>query len=78
MLLEKDVPFEFKDESMTTFITLKKKLVEARIIIASDWNLPFEFICDARDFVGDSTWIAAEESFPSNLLCKQNLKLHHY
>ncbi|GJS18178.1 reverse transcriptase domain-containing protein [Tanacetum coccineum] len=31
--------------------TLKKKLTEAPIIVVSDWNQPFELICDASDFV---------------------------
>ncbi|GJX55439.1 reverse transcriptase domain-containing protein [Tanacetum coccineum] len=32
------------------FQTLKKKLTEAPILIASDWDLPFELMCDASDF----------------------------
>ncbi|GKC36229.1 reverse transcriptase domain-containing protein, partial [Tanacetum coccineum] len=33
------------------FQTLKKKLTEAPILIAPDWDLPFELMCDASDFV---------------------------
>ncbi|GKE90662.1 reverse transcriptase domain-containing protein, partial [Tanacetum coccineum] len=33
------------------FETLKKKLTEAPILVASDWDLPFEIMCDADDFV---------------------------
>nr|GEW08473.1 reverse transcriptase domain-containing protein [Tanacetum cinerariifolium] len=32
------------------FETLKKKLTEASILVVPDWNLPFELMCDARDF----------------------------
>ncbi|GJZ27691.1 reverse transcriptase domain-containing protein [Tanacetum coccineum] len=32
------------------FETLKKKLTEAPILIAQDWDLPFELMCDASDF----------------------------
>ncbi|GJZ05693.1 reverse transcriptase domain-containing protein [Tanacetum coccineum] len=32
------------------FQTLKKKLTEAPILIAPDWDLPFELMCDASDF----------------------------
>ncbi|GJX36401.1 reverse transcriptase domain-containing protein [Tanacetum coccineum] len=31
--------------------TLKKKLTEAPILIAPDWDLPFKLMCDASDFV---------------------------
>ncbi|GJT36797.1 reverse transcriptase domain-containing protein [Tanacetum coccineum] len=30
--------------------TLKRKLTEALILIAPDWDLPFELMCDASDF----------------------------
>ncbi|GJR62204.1 reverse transcriptase domain-containing protein [Tanacetum coccineum] len=34
----------------SSFETLKKKLNEAPILIAPDWDLPFELMCDASDF----------------------------
>ena len=31
-------------------MTLKEKLVSKPIVVAPDWELPFELMCDARDF----------------------------
>ncbi|GJY26857.1 reverse transcriptase domain-containing protein [Tanacetum coccineum] len=50
-LLEKDTPFFFSDECLASFEILKKKLTEAPILMSSDWDLPFELMCDASDFV---------------------------
>ncbi|GKB68821.1 reverse transcriptase domain-containing protein [Tanacetum coccineum] len=49
-LLEKNTPFIFSDECIQAFQTLKKKLTEAPILIAPDWDLPFELMCNASDF----------------------------
>lgn len=49
-LLEKDVYFEFNEEFMDTFIILEEKLVEAPKIVALDWDLPFELMCDSSNF----------------------------
>ncbi|GJT64202.1 reverse transcriptase domain-containing protein [Tanacetum coccineum] len=49
-LLEKNTPFIFSNECIQAFNTLKKKLTEAPILIAPDWDLPFELMCDASDF----------------------------
>ena len=49
-LLEKDAPFIFSPECIEAFETLKKKLTEASILVAPDWDLPFELMCDASDF----------------------------
>nr|GFB47423.1 reverse transcriptase domain-containing protein [Tanacetum cinerariifolium] len=50
-LLEKETPFMFSKDCIDAFETLKKKLTEAPILVVPDWNLPFELICDASDFV---------------------------
>nr|GEY45407.1 reverse transcriptase domain-containing protein [Tanacetum cinerariifolium] len=49
-LLEKNTPFVFSKDCIQAFQTLKKKLTEAPILIAPDWDLPFELMCDASDF----------------------------
>ncbi|GJT01676.1 reverse transcriptase domain-containing protein [Tanacetum coccineum] len=47
-LLEKNTPFIFSDECIQAFETLKKKLTEAPILIAPDWDLPFELMCSIK------------------------------
>ncbi|GJW78434.1 reverse transcriptase domain-containing protein [Tanacetum coccineum] len=37
-------------ECIKAFQTLKKNLTEAPILIAPNWDLPFELMCDASDF----------------------------
>nr|GEU55128.1 reverse transcriptase domain-containing protein [Tanacetum cinerariifolium] len=49
-LLEKDTPFIFSKECIEAFQSIKKKLTEAPILVAPDWDLPFELMCDASDF----------------------------
>ncbi|GJT93600.1 reverse transcriptase domain-containing protein [Tanacetum coccineum] len=49
-LLEKETPFFFSKKCIESFNTLKRKLTEAPILIAPDWDLPFELMCDASDF----------------------------
>nr|GEW67656.1 reverse transcriptase domain-containing protein [Tanacetum cinerariifolium] len=49
-LLEKDTPFVFSEDCIQDFQTLKKKLTKAPILIARNWDLPFEPMCDASDF----------------------------
>ncbi|GJT90094.1 reverse transcriptase domain-containing protein [Tanacetum coccineum] len=49
-LLEKETPFIFSKECIEAFNILKKKLTEAPILVAPDWDLPFEIMCDASDF----------------------------
>nr|GEX49936.1 reverse transcriptase domain-containing protein [Tanacetum cinerariifolium] len=49
-LLEKDTLFLFSKECVEAFQTLKRKLTEALILIALDWDMPFKLMCDASDF----------------------------
>nr|GEZ84380.1 hypothetical protein [Tanacetum cinerariifolium] len=49
-LLEKNSPFIFSNKCIQAFITLKDKLTEAPILIAPNWDQPFELMCDASDY----------------------------
>ncbi|GJV74683.1 reverse transcriptase domain-containing protein [Tanacetum coccineum] len=49
-LLEKNTPFIFSEECIQAFQTLKKKLTEAPILIAPNWDQPYELMCDASDY----------------------------
>ncbi|CAN6547298.1 unnamed protein product [Malus baccata var. baccata] len=49
-LLAKDVEFIWTKECMAAFDMLKKLLTSVPIIMALNWNLPFEPICDASDY----------------------------
>nr|GFB49077.1 reverse transcriptase domain-containing protein [Tanacetum cinerariifolium] len=49
-LLEKNSPFIFSNECIQAFRTLKDKLTKAPILIAPNWDQPFELMCDASDF----------------------------
>ncbi|GKE20261.1 reverse transcriptase domain-containing protein [Tanacetum coccineum] len=49
-LLEKETPFIFSKECIESFNILNKKLTEASILVAPDWDLPFEIMRDASDY----------------------------
>nr|GFA38551.1 reverse transcriptase domain-containing protein [Tanacetum cinerariifolium] len=49
-LLEKNSPFIFSNECIQAFRTLKNNLTEALILIAPNWDQPFELMCDANDY----------------------------
>lgn len=49
-LLLEDAPFEFNEEYVEAFMTLKKKLTLAIIIVALIWSLLFEIMCNASDY----------------------------
>ncbi|GJV89118.1 reverse transcriptase domain-containing protein, partial [Tanacetum coccineum] len=49
-LLEKNTPFIFSEDCILAFKTMKKKLTEAPILIAPNWDQPFEIMCDASDY----------------------------
>ena len=48
-LLAKEVDFIFSDKCLTAFELLKERLVTAPVVVAPDWSLPFELMCDASD-----------------------------
>jgi len=49
-LLVKENDFNFDSQCLHAFSLIKTKLVTAPIIIAPDWDLPFELMCDASDY----------------------------
>ena len=49
-LLVQGAPFEFDDQCLKAFLFLKEKLVSTPIVVAPDWNLPFEPMCDASNY----------------------------
>ena len=49
-LLQQDAIFDFNEDCVRAFHTLKQALVSAPIIQSSDWSLPFELMCDASDY----------------------------
>ncbi|GJU58822.1 putative nucleotidyltransferase, ribonuclease H [Tanacetum coccineum] len=46
-----DAKFDFTNECVETFETLKKYITKAPIMVKPDWSLPFELMCDASDYV---------------------------
>ena len=49
-LLNKDQVFFFDEDCLLAFNVLKEKLVTAPIIVAPNWSLNFELMCDASDY----------------------------
>nr|GEZ45830.1 retrovirus-related Pol polyprotein from transposon 17.6 [Tanacetum cinerariifolium] len=57
-------PFIFSNDCIQAFKTLKEKLTEAPILIAPNWDQPFELMCDASDYaVGAILWQRVEKHF---------------
>nr|GFA44018.1 reverse transcriptase domain-containing protein [Tanacetum cinerariifolium] len=50
-LFKKNTLFIFSKDCIKAFQILKKKLTEAPILIALNWDLPFQLMCDAINFV---------------------------
>nr|GEU43555.1 retrovirus-related Pol polyprotein from transposon TNT 1-94 [Tanacetum cinerariifolium] len=73
-LLEKDTPFLFSNECIEAFRTLKKKLTEAPILVALDWDMPFELMCDASDFAIDVKHYFWDDIFLFNICVDQVIR----
>ncbi|GKB76862.1 reverse transcriptase domain-containing protein [Tanacetum coccineum] len=81
-LLEKETPFIFSKECIEAFNILKKKLTEAPILVAPDWDLPFEIMCDASDYavgavLGQPVVYAFEKFRPYLVLSKTIVYTDH-
>nr|GEY50855.1 reverse transcriptase domain-containing protein [Tanacetum cinerariifolium] len=57
-LLEKETLFMFSKDCIDAFETLKNKLIDAPILVVSDWNLPFELMCK----------ISQKDEMPQNVI----------
>nr|GEY37551.1 reverse transcriptase domain-containing protein [Tanacetum cinerariifolium] len=65
-----------KDKCVEAFQTLKRKLSKAPILIAPDWDFPFELMCDASDFAIEKEMLAvvyAFEKFRSYLIMNKSI-----
>ncbi|GJS72733.1 reverse transcriptase domain-containing protein [Tanacetum coccineum] len=49
-LIEKESVFDFNEECIKAFKTLKEKLRNAPIMVSPDWSQLFKLMCDASDF----------------------------
>lgn len=49
MLLKYNKPFNFYEDCLKAFVELKRALVTIPIVVAPDWIMPFELMCDAND-----------------------------
>nr|GFC40988.1 reverse transcriptase domain-containing protein [Tanacetum cinerariifolium] len=75
-LLEKNTLFIFSEDCIKAFQTLKKKLTKAPILIAPNWDLPFELMCDASDFAIEKEMLAvvyALEKIRSYLIMNKSI-----
>lgn len=59
-LFKKKMKFEFYDKCLEEFEMLKQKLIEAFILIASNWQLLFEMMCDSSDIAVQQCWTEKE------------------
>ncbi|GKF44281.1 reverse transcriptase domain-containing protein, partial [Tanacetum coccineum] len=79
-LLEKETPFILSKECIEAFETLKMKLTRAPILVAPDWDLPFEIMCDASNFAVGAVLgqlYAFEKFWPYLILSKSIVYTDH-
>ena len=73
-LLVQGMPFEFDDQCLKAFLFLKEKLVSAPNVVAPDWNLPFELMCNASDYNKGSIRAKKEKNISGYLLYEPNIE----
>nr|GFA80794.1 reverse transcriptase domain-containing protein [Tanacetum cinerariifolium] len=69
-LLEKNSPFIFSNECIQAFRILKDKLIEAPILIAPNWDQPFELIILKDKLIEALILIAPNWDQPCELMCE--------
>ena len=62
-LLEKEGIFSFDEACMTAFDHIKNKLIEALIVVALNWDEPFEIMYDASDYTVGAVLGQRRENF---------------
>nr|GEW64068.1 reverse transcriptase domain-containing protein [Tanacetum cinerariifolium] len=79
-LLEKNSPFIFSNDCIQAFQILKKKLTEAPILIAPNWDQPFELMYDANDFAVGAVlgYVAGQEAIDILKACHSGPTRGHY
>nr|GFA19781.1 hypothetical protein [Tanacetum cinerariifolium] len=68
-LLEKNSPFIFSNECIQAFKTLKDKLIEAPILIAPNWDQPFELISIVYTDHSALKYLFSKKDAKARLLC---------
>ncbi|GJZ63558.1 reverse transcriptase domain-containing protein [Tanacetum coccineum] len=76
-LLKKETPFIFSKECIKAFNILKKKLTEAPILVAPDWDLPFEIMCDSSDYAVEFDVIIRDKKGAENLAADHLFRLEN-
>ena len=67
--LVQGTPSEFDEQCVRAFSVLKDKLVSAPIVVAPDWDLPFELLCDTSDYAVGAVLGQKRENISGYLLC---------
>nr|GEV24214.1 hypothetical protein [Tanacetum cinerariifolium] len=80
-LLEKNSPFIFSNECIQAFSTLKDKLTEAPILIAPNWDQPFELMLYAFEkfrsyLIMNKSIVYTDHSALKYLFSKKDAKAH--
>ncbi|GJS58527.1 reverse transcriptase domain-containing protein [Tanacetum coccineum] len=70
--------FAFLECIREAFETLKIKLTHAPILVAPDWDLPFEIMCDASDFTVGAVLGQRQEAFDILKACHNVTHRGHY